>query len=76
MNAAAAGASAFFVRRAPRADAPIRLFCFPFAGGGASIGAQAALDVPVTKPHQRSPFVAGSAAAVARYDEAYQSARG
>ena len=42
----------------------------------ASIGAQAALDVPVTKPHQRSPFVAGSAAAVARYDEAYQSARG
>ena len=47
-----------------------------YAGGGASIGAQAALDVPVTKPHQRSPFVAGSAAAVARYDEAYQSARG
>jgi fructose-1,6-bisphosphatase I len=46
------------------------------AGGGASIGAQAALDVPVTKPHQRSPFVAGSAAAVTRYDDAYRSARG
>lgn len=42
------------------------------AGGGASNGAQAALDVPVTKPHQRSPFVAGSAAAVTRYDEAYR----
>lgn len=37
MSAATAGSNAFFVRRAPRADAPVRLFCFPFAGGGASI---------------------------------------
>lgn len=44
------------------------------AGGGASNGSQAALDVPVTKPHQRAPFVAGSAAAVTRYDEAYRQA--
>jgi len=46
MNAAAAGAGAFFVRRAPRADAPIRLFCFPFAGGGASIYREWGADLP------------------------------
>lgn len=46
------------------------------AGGAASIRAQPALDVPVTTPHQRGPIVAGSAAAVARYDEAYRQAPG
>ncbi len=43
---AAAGASAFFVHRAPQATAPIRLFCFPFAGGGASIYRDWAADLP------------------------------
>ncbi|MCK9486821.1 MAG: fructose-bisphosphatase class I [Dehalococcoidia bacterium] len=43
------------------------------AGGAAMDGARSVLDVPVTAPHQRSPFVAGEAAAVERYREAYAS---
>lgn len=42
------------------------------ASGGAAIdGARSVLDVPVTAPHQRGPFVAGEASAVERYREAY-----
>lgn len=37
MTRTAAAASRWFVGGAPQATAPIRLFCFPFAGGGASV---------------------------------------
>ncbi len=42
-------------------------FIMEAAGGAASDGTRAVLDVPVTQPHQRGPLVAGAADAVARY---------
>lgn len=45
------------------------------AGGAASTGAQSVLDVAVTSPHQRAPFVAGAKDAVARYEAAYAAGR-
>ncbi|MGE3961646.1 MAG: class 1 fructose-bisphosphatase [Dehalococcoidia bacterium] len=47
-------------------------FVLEAAGGAASTGAGPVLDVPVTTPHQRSPFVTGAADAVARYEAAYR----
>ena len=41
------------------------------AGGAASDGTRAVLDVPVTAPHQRGPFIAGARDAVERYVRAY-----
>ncbi|MDA1240302.1 MAG: hypothetical protein O2798_05585 [Chloroflexi bacterium] len=41
------------------------------AGGAATDGARAVLDVPVTTIHQRGPLVAGAADAVERYRVAY-----
>ncbi|MCK9493995.1 MAG: fructose-1,6-bisphosphatase [Dehalococcoidia bacterium] len=50
-------------------------FVMETAGGGASDGAGSVLDVPITAPHQRGPFIAGSAEAVARYEAAYAEGR-
>lgn len=50
-------------------------FIMEAAQGAASNGAQAVLDVVVTSPHQRAPFVAGAADAVARYEAAYRAGR-
>ena len=41
------------------------------AGGAASDGMRDVLDVPVTSPHQRGPFIAGARDAVGRYVSAY-----
>ena len=41
------------------------------AGGAASNGTGPVLDVPVTAPHQRGPFIAGASDAVERYVHAY-----
>ena len=41
------------------------------AGGAASDGLRDVLDVPVTAPHQRGPFIAGARDAVERYVSAY-----
>ncbi len=49
-------------------------FIMEAAGGAASNGAQPVLDVPVTAPHQRSPFIAGASDAVARYVAGYAGA--
>lgn len=51
-------------------------FLIEAAGGRASSGGGPVLDVAVTSPHQRSPFVTGSAEAVARYEEAFAAGRG
>ena len=48
-------------------------FIMEAAGGAASNGMLPVLDVPVRAPHQRSPFVAGAADAVSRYDAAYST---
>lgn len=50
-------------------------FIMEAANGAASTGAQPVLDIVVTRPHQRGPFVAGAADAVARYEAAYRSGR-
>lgn len=50
-------------------------FIMEAADGAASTGAQAVLDVVVTHPHQRGPFITGAADAVARYVTAYRSGR-
>ncbi len=49
-------------------------FVMQAAGGAAIDGSRSVLDVPVTSPHQRGPFIAGEAAAVERYRQAYTSA--
>ncbi|MCA9847747.1 MAG: fructose-1,6-bisphosphatase [Dehalococcoidia bacterium] len=49
-------------------------FVMEAAGGAASTGTQPVLDVAVTSPHQRSPFVAGATDAVGRYIAGYGSA--
>lgn len=41
------------------------------AGGAASDGIHDVLDVPITSPHQRGPFIAGERDAVERYVSAY-----
>jgi fructose-1,6-bisphosphatase I len=48
-------------------------FIVEAAGGAASDGAHAVLDVSVTTPHQRGPFIVGSPEAVARYEAAYRA---
>lgn len=50
-------------------------FIMEAAGGGASNGGEPVLDVVVTEPHQRCPFVAGDAEAVRRYEAAYAAGR-
>jgi len=50
-------------------------FIMEAAGGAASTGALPVLDVPVTSPHQRCPFVAGAADVVQRYEAAYAAGR-
>ncbi len=50
-------------------------FIMEAANGAASNGARSVLDVVVTRPHQRGPFVAGAADAVARYEAAYRRGR-
>ena len=49
-------------------------FVMEAAGGAASTGTLPVLDVAVTSPHQRSPFVAGATDAVGRYIAGYGSA--
>lgn len=51
-------------------------FIVEAAGGGASDGVRPVLEVPVTSPHQRGPFIVGSSEAVARYQAAYEGAGG
>lgn len=46
------------------------------AGGAASDGMRDVLDVPVTAPHQRGPFIAGARDAVERYVSAYSEGDG
>ncbi|MFA7297131.1 MAG: class 1 fructose-bisphosphatase [Dehalococcoidia bacterium] len=46
-------------------------FILEAAGGASTNGSIPILDVPVTKPHQRSPLIVGDAAAVARYRGAH-----
>ncbi len=50
-------------------------FVMEAAGGAASTGTQSVLDVVVTSPHQRAPFIAGAADAVARYEAAVGAGR-
>jgi len=50
-------------------------FVMEAAGGAASTGMRPVLDVPITSPHQRGPFVAGATDAVRRYEAAYTAAR-
>lgn len=46
-------------------------FILEAAGGASTNGSAPILDVPVTKPHQRSPLIVGDAAVVRRYSETH-----
>lgn len=46
-------------------------FILEAAGGASTNGGTPILDVPITKPHQRSPLIVGDAAAVERYRAAH-----
>ena len=46
-------------------------FILETAGGASTNGSTPILDVPITRPHQRSPLIVGDAAAVARYRAAH-----
>ena len=50
-------------------------FVMEAANGAASDGTQPVLDVVVTSPHQRGPFVTGAADAVALYEAGYRAGR-